>query len=220
MIRQAHSYLTGAASSAGLVAAAIVGFVLLVWINPLHGVTLPSLGFGPDTVTPTSQRSIAPAAHRGGAPGGAVPRRAAARHGSTQAGAGSAKKPGRSGESAGGQGATTHGDVAGNPGAASTPQGSGRGDQGPQVGGSSGASDSSGVQVGDTPVNSTTAANAANGAVDTAGQAAGGALGQTGATGAAHGVIDSTVGPGSTAGGAVDGAVGAVGGALGSPGGR
>jgi hypothetical protein len=220
MIRQAQTYLHGAASGAGLVAAAVVGFVLLVWLSPFHGLPLPSLGFGADGITPASERSLdsTPAAHRAGA--GGVVRRTGGRKSSAQANSNPAK-PGQDGSPKGGQNVTTHSDLGSNPGAGPAPQGPGRDDPAPQGGGGSGGGAPSGLQVGDTTVNSQAASDAANGVVDTVDQATGGALDQTGVSDTAHGVIDGAVGPGSTAGGAVDGALGAVGGALGgSPGSR
>src|SRR3954452_18869846 len=157
MIRQAQTYLTGAASSAGLVAAAVVGFILLLWINPFHGVPMPSLGFGPDTVTPAAGRAIAPAARRAGAPVAPAGRRAAARNNFSHRASGASNPRGRGGDTSGGPGVTPDGDL-GAPAGGPAPQGPGREDTGSQGGGpagSGGAGGSSGVQVGDTPVNST-----------------------------------------------------------------
>ena len=202
MIRQAHTYLAGAASSAALLAACVVGFVVLVWLNPFSGLSLPDLG-GADTVTPLSTRAkpARPAGLAGPARLGAALRTPAATVRQRSGSPGGAQQPGAAADLPSGSGSPPA--ASGGGGAGST-----RGADSPGSGGTAGgATQGSG-----------SAAATVNGAANGADQASGGALQGTGVSAVAHGVVETALGPGSAAGPAADGALGAVGGALGGPG--
>jgi hypothetical protein len=217
MIRQAQTYLAGAASSAALIGAAVVAFVLIVWLNPLRDLQLPDLG-GADALAPVSSgplpREVASSAFGSQARGdGDRARRAS---GSAESPAAPRRAEGRAttgpGRDAGGGGA---------PGEAPTsgprpPRSSGGGGSGPAAGAPEKAE--SGLSVGGSNLDSSTVPGAVGGAVGSADQALGGALGQTGVGNAVQGATQGLVGPGSTAGQTIDGALGAANGVLGGGG--
>jgi len=205
MIRQAHSYLAGAASSAALIAAGVVGFVVIAWLSPLPSLPLPDFG-GSDTATPVS-------ASPDGPPGPGGPTTASGRAGDATAGArtagsgsGAAGSPGASSGQGGGEPIGSPGGLAENPGAAPAPSGGGRGEAPATTPQGSGQ----GLESGGGNVNSQAVTDAVNDAVAGADSATGGALQQTGVPGAAQGAVEGLVGPSSTTGQAVDGALGAV----------
>jgi hypothetical protein len=215
MIRQAHTYLAGAASSAALICAAVLAFVLLAWLNPLRDLQLPDLG-GVDAIAPVSSgplpREVATSAFGSDARGdrARAPRASGSAENPATGRRGEGGTPADPGRSVGGGGAG-EAPTSGPPPA----QSSGGGGSGPTAAAPLGGS---GLSVGGSSVNSGSVPGAVGGAVGSTDQALGGTLGQTGVGNAVQGATQGLVGPGSTAGQTIDGALGAANGVIGGGG--
>jgi hypothetical protein len=217
MIRQAHTYLAGAVSGTALIAAAVVGFVMLVSLQALRDWPLAGIGSG-DSAAVSTGRPVGGAGNtvnagaRHAIAAGVAGKRAhgtgrqrgganslGGQHEVTAAG-GSSPAPSR-GESPSGSespSSSSTGSAGSTP--SSAPGGSGGG---PGSGGGSGQSTSGAV---------TGAVNETVSGVD---QATGGALGSTGVTKATEETVNGVAAPESPVGKTVDKVVETVGGLLG-----
>lgn len=215
MIRQAHSYLAGAVSSAALIGAAVVVFVVLISAQAFHDWPISGLGLGGggDTAAVAPARPVARGS-AGIAGGGATAtggsKRAPSRGGAGQTselgnGAGGTRVPAGAGpvaEGGAGDGSRPAGGSTGSAGGGG-PGGSGGSGGGESGHGGKGGNSASGTlthTVGDT--------------VSKVDEAGGGALGKTGLPEEAQGVAEGVAGPESPVGHAVDETAGAVGGLL------
>jgi hypothetical protein len=221
MIRQAHSYLAGAASSAALICAGVVGFVLIAWLNPLRDLPLPDLG-GADALAPVSSgplpREVSSTgfgsdaratSERGQRPSGPVGEPGTGRQPSADGSTGP-----RAGQDLGGGGGSSLGEAPA-PAPAPAPADGSR-DPAPAAGSSEGGD--SGLSVGGSTVNSGSVTDAVGGAVSGADQALGGALQQSGVGDVVQGAVQGAAGPESAAGQTVDGVLGTANGLIGGGG--
>ncbi len=218
MIRQAHTYLVGAVSATGLIAAAVVAFVVLVSLQALQDWPLVALGggSGTDSSSVAPARPIAPGLTPGGSGRGASASGApgeGARHSSGVRGGGSgsprvgaapggapvAAAPGGEAALPGGGGGTA-GSPTPSPGSGSS--GGSASSGGGSGGGTAKAKPSGGGNVTSSP--SHTATSTVDDAVSGIDQATGGALGDTGVTKATEEVVDGVAGSESTVGKTVD----------------
>jgi len=218
MVKQARNYMVGAMSGAGLIAAAVVAFVLLV--SALVFEDLPVLGLGGggnEASVSANEPAAAPGAVAGATTGpGARAAGAAAGGAGSAKGDGAAGGPGDQGAQGvrgGGQqspagGATTTG--SGGSGGDSAPVAttsssgeSGGGATGSASGGGSGGSGAGGGTTTSSP--SAQVTNTVNETVNQVDQTVtGGALEATGGTGTTEEVVNGVAGPESAAGKVVD----------------
>ncbi len=209
MIRQAHSYLVGAVSGTALVAAAIVGFVLLVSAQALRDWPIGGLDLGggdtsavqaPLPVTrglggPVSASGRATAPNAAGGPG--------------RAEGGTASVPAEVIDSArtpeGSPGANSPGDTGGGSSNGNGPSGSANSGEGSSGTGSGGNG---------SPSSSRPVTGAVNDVVSGVEGAVGGALEESGVTKATEGTVTEAAGPNSVVGQTADGVDETVGGLL------
>ncbi len=237
MVRQAKSYLVGAVSGAGLIAAALVAFVLLVSALVFEDLPVAGLvggGNGP-AVSPAQPAAPAAAlANATAAPTGAGAKAGGAGGGNAaKGGAGASGGPGAQGVEGGGQQSPSGGGGEA-PGSGGRSAGGGGGGSAPATGGGSGGggavtssnggggggSAGGGEGGGGTTTTSSPSGKVTGTVNETVNQVdqtvTGGALEETGVTQTTEEVVNGVAGPESTVGKVVDGTVKTVEGILGA----
>jgi hypothetical protein len=232
MVRQAKSYLVGAVSGAGLIAAALVAFVLLVSALVFEDLPVAGLVGGGNDPAVSPAQPAAPAAALAkatAAPTGAGAKAGGAGGGNAaKVGAGASGGPGTQGVEGGGQqspgggggGEATGGSGGGGGGSALATGGSGGGGAVTSSSGGGGGGSTSGGEAGGGGATTTTSTSGkvtgtVNETVNQVDQTVtGGALEETGVTQTTEEVVNGVAGPESTVGKVVDGTVKTVEGIL------
>jgi hypothetical protein len=227
MIKQARNYMVGAISGAGLLAAGVVAFVLLVSVQVFEDWPVAGLvGSGGDGA---SVSAADPAAVGTGLRGPAIGDGAEAGAGSAAGGAGqgsgTGNAPATTRQGVGGTGEPGETGAENGEGApdgnGSTPTAASGGSGGSGGGTASSAGGGGGGAAGGSSGGTTSPSSEVTGTVnETVNQVdqtvAGGALNETGVTQATEEAVNGVAGPESTVGKVVDGTVGTVEGALGN----
>jgi hypothetical protein len=178
VIRQAQTYLAGAASSAALLAAAILGFIAVAWFSSQSVFPDPDIGAGEDLTAPFASSLEATVLSRASA--SAAPRPDGTRSGGAAADA----RGGAADQGGGGAPATDLGDTPGSPAGPGDTREPGA-PSAPTRGGGTGGGASPAEGVGST-VNQT---------IDDVDEILGGTLTETGASGIVKGAVGSVTNP-------------------------
>jgi len=217
MISQTRNYLVGAVSGAGLLAAAVVAFVLLVSAQVFESWPIAGLvGGGEDGTSVSTAEPAAAGTGPAAALGGSAKAAAGPAAGDPARGGGGGGGPSQtSGQGVDNSGGQTGGGAAG--GGGSTPVAAPGGSAGGGSGGTASSAGGGGGGGGSTsPSTSTQVTGTVNETVNQVDQTVtGGALDETGVTQVTEEAVNGVVGSESTVGKVVDGAVGTVEGALG-----